>query len=108
MCEVELDFEVNAYFYPEESWYKPAVCDTFILGHEQLHFDISELFARKMRGRLRNTTFSENVKQEVRDIYQETLKELEAMQDRYDWETNFSRNRETLRIFLDFSLNRCR
>jgi len=92
--EVELDFEVNAYFYPEESWYKPAVCDTFILGHEQLHFDISELFARKMRGRLRNTTFSENVKQEVRDIYQETLKELEAMQDRYDWETNFSRNRE--------------
>ncbi len=92
--EVELDFEVNAYFYPEESWYKPEVCDEFILAHEQLHFDISELFARRMRQRLNQTTFSENVKQEVRDIYREILKDLEDLQDRYDWETNFSRNRE--------------
>ncbi len=92
--EVELDFEVSAFFYPRESWYKPAACDDFILQHEQLHFDISELYARKMRLRLERTAFSENVKQEIRDIYQEVLKELEDFQDRYDWETNFSRNRE--------------
>ena len=92
--EVQLDFEVNAFFYPNESWYKPAVCNDLILSHEQLHFDISELFARKMRKRLTETSFSDNVKAEIRSIYKETLKELSDFQDRYDWETSFSRNRE--------------
>jgi hypothetical protein len=92
--EVNLDFEVNAFFYPNESWYKPDVCNDLILSHEQLHFDISELFARKMRKRLNETSFSDNVKAEIRKIYKETLKELADFQDRYDWETNFSRNRE--------------
>lgn len=92
--EVQLDFEVNAYFYPNESWYKPDICDDFILGHEQLHFDISELFARKMRGKLRRTSFSDNVKAEIRKIYKDILKELKDYQELYDWETDFSRNRE--------------
>ncbi|MEP3571107.1 MAG: DUF922 domain-containing protein, partial [Flavobacteriaceae bacterium] len=89
-----LDFEVNAYFYPNESWYKPKICDDIILSHEQLHFDISELFARKMRAKLKRTSFSDNVKAEIRKIYRETLKELKDFQELYDWETNFSRNTE--------------
>lgn len=92
--EVKLDFKVTAFFYPNESWYKPEVCDAHILQHEQLHFDISEVFARRMRIKLRNTSFTENVKSEIRKIYRETLKELEDLQDKYDWETNFSRNPE--------------
>ncbi|KPM31522.1 Hypothetical protein I595_2009 [Croceitalea dokdonensis DOKDO 023] len=90
--EVQLDFEVNAYFYPNASWYKPEVCDSLILSHEQLHFDITELYARKMRIELRKTTFTENVKSEVKKIYKRILKELSDVQDQYDWETNFSRN----------------
>ncbi len=92
--EVQLDFEVTAFFYPNESWYRPEVCDSTILQHEQLHFDISELFARKMRLQLQRTAFTENVKSEVRNIYKKILKELSEFQDQYDWETNFSRNRE--------------
>ncbi len=91
--EVHLDFEVNAYFYPKESWYKPDQCDEITLSHEQLHFDISELFARQMRNRLRDTSFSDNVKAEIRKIYKETLEELQKFQELYDWETDFSRNR---------------
>jgi len=92
--EVHLDYEVNAYFYPNESWYRPTLCDENTLSHEQLHFDISELFARKMRDRLDRTTFSDDVKAEIRKIYKEILEELKDFQDQYDWETNFSRNRE--------------
>lgn len=92
--EVRLDFEVNAFFYPNESWYKPEICNDFILAHEQLHFDIAELFARKMRKRLDETSFSDNVKAEIKKIYKEILKELADFQELYDWETNFSRNRE--------------
>lgn len=92
--EVKLDFEVNAYFYPNESWYRPELCNENTLAHEQLHFDITEVFARKMRERLRRTTFSDDVKAEVRKIYNEILVELQKYQEQYDWETNFSRNRE--------------
>lgn len=92
--EVKIDAEVTAFFYPNESWYKPNECNDHILSHEQLHFDIAELFARKMRNRLNNTSFSDNVKAEIRDIYQETLQELSDLQEKYDWETDFSRNRE--------------
>nr|WP_299341944.1 DUF922 domain-containing protein [Allomuricauda sp.] len=92
--EVDLDFEVTAFFYPNESWYKPEVCDDLILSHEQLHFDIAELFARKMRRELERTSFSDNVKAEIRRIYKDILQELQDYQERYDWETNFSRNRE--------------
>ena len=91
--EVILDFEVNAFFYPNESWYKPKFCDDNILAHEQLHFNITELFARKMRIKLRETSFSDNVKSEIKDIYKEILKELTDLQERYDWETDFSKNR---------------
>ncbi len=92
--EVHLDYEVNAYFYPNESWYRPALCNENTLSHEQLHFDISELFARKMRDRLDRTSFSDDVKAEIRKIYKEILEELQDYQEQYDWETNFSRNRE--------------
>lgn len=92
--EVHLDFEVNAYFYPNESWYKPQVCNENTLAHEQLHFDITELYARRMREKLRRTSFSDDVKEEVRKIYRDILHELQEYQEKYDWQTNFSRNWE--------------
>ena len=65
-----------------------------MLSHEQLHFDISELFARRLRTRLRETRFSGRVKAEVRKIFEQVNRELSGFQDRYDRETDFSRNPE--------------
>ena len=92
--KMELDYEVRTFFYPNKSWYQPHLCDSLILSHEQLHFDISELFARRMRQRLASGTFTQNVKAEVKVIYREILEELEAFQDLYDNQTNFSRDIE--------------
>ncbi len=92
--DIKLDFKVSTYFYPNQSWYQPSLCDEVILGHEQLHFDISELFARKMRKQLQNTRFTKNVKAEVKAIYRKINKDLSDFQNRYDDETNFSRNLE--------------
>ena len=89
-----IDYEVSTFFYPNKSWYQPQLCDSLILSHEQLHFDISELFARRMRERLETGTFTQNVKAEVKSIYREILEELEAFQDLYDNQTNFSRDME--------------
>lgn len=91
---VAIDYEVSSYFYPDKSWYRPEVCDTIILSHEQLHFDITELYAREFRRRLKVKKFTSNVKNEVKAIYREINIELNTYQDQYDTETNFSRNRE--------------
>ena len=90
----ELDYTVNTFFYPDRSWYQPKICDDVILSHEQLHFDISELFARKMRKIMDTTSFTKNVKAEVKAIYRQINKELSEFQQVYDNETNYSRNIE--------------
>jgi len=92
--QLVLDITINSYFYPEESWYQPKLCDSLILSHEQLHFDIAELYARKMRKQVAETTFTKNVKAEVKAIYKDILRELGNFQKKYDFETNFSRNVE--------------
>ncbi|SEM03419.1 protein of unknown function [Maribacter orientalis] len=90
--ELKVEYTVSAYFYPTRSWYKPEVCNDVTLMHEQLHFDITELYARKMSKQLAETKFTENVKEEVLKIYKTTLRQLNDFQNKYDSETNYSRN----------------
>ncbi|MFZ9004644.1 MAG: DUF922 domain-containing protein [Robiginitalea sp.] len=90
----KLDYEVVTYFYPYQSWYHTELCDSVVLSHEQLHFDISELYARRMREMLGRQTFGPNVRAEVRRIFKQLNQELSEFQDRYDRETDFSRDRE--------------
>ncbi|MFD0798000.1 DUF922 domain-containing protein [Maribacter chungangensis] len=90
---IQVDFKIDTFFYPAKSWYQPALCDSVILSHEQLHFDISELFARKFKKRLENEKFTYGtVKARVKLIYREINEELANFQQLYDKETNFSRD----------------
>ncbi|MDO6473399.1 DUF922 domain-containing protein [Maribacter sp. 1_MG-2023] len=90
--ELQVDYKVFAYFYPTKSWYKPKLCNDDTLLHEQLHFDITELYARKLRKQLAGTKFTKNVKEEIRNIYKATIRQLNDFQNKYDSETNYSRN----------------
>jgi len=87
--------EVNGYFIPEKSWVKKGFeNDAELLAHEQLHFDITELFVRKFRQRLKNTRFSRNPKKQIEVIYKKITAERVAMQKQYDLETNHSENKK--------------
>ncbi len=86
--------EVFCHFYPEQSWYKPDVADAHVLGHEQLHFDITELHARKFRHRISQLKLSNNIKKELRELNKAVNKELSLLQNKYDTESNYSRNFE--------------
>lgn len=98
--QLKVNFEISTDFYPSESWYKPHLCNDLILSHEQLHFDITELFARKLKKELLSETYTrEDVKAKVKSIYNRNNRELNAFQNRYDTETNFSRNRKSQRIW---------
>ena len=41
------DFSIKTYFDPNESWM--LLKNNYVLQHEQIHFDLTELYARKMR-----------------------------------------------------------
>ncbi len=92
--EMMVDYSVHTFFYPTKSWYKPKICNDLTLVHEQLHFDISELFARKMGRQMDSTVFTNNVKVEVKKIYKKILNELSDYQNLYDNQTNFSHDKE--------------
>ncbi|WP_298533366.1 DUF922 domain-containing protein [uncultured Algibacter sp.] len=86
---------VQALFYPDKSWYKPNLADAHVLSHEQLHFDITELFARKFRKRISKLSISNHIGKDLKKIHLNILKELKAFQKAYDNETNFSINSES-------------
>lgn len=89
----EISFEVKSYFYPNSSWYLKEDASPYILKHEQTHFDISELLARKLRKRLDAATFSDNLKPEIEAIYRQVEEERKEMQDAFDKESDHSKNK---------------
>lgn len=67
----------------------------YILSHEQGHFDIAEIFARKLHKKMSEYRFNKRTYQKDLDkIYEEVVKEKEKMQNDYDRETNHSINKE--------------
>lgn len=84
---------VVASFYKKQSWTVSSNIE--LLKHEQLHFDIAELFARKIRKR-----YSElkSTKQKAYSTYWKEYsllwKECREMQKQYDSETNHGANNE--------------
>ena len=86
-----LTYNLQCVFYPEKSWTK--VKSIRILAHEQGHFDISQLFTRKLHKALSEYQFTESsVDRDVMEIYQKIGTQQAAYQQRYDKETNFSRD----------------
>lgn len=95
--EVTLKYEVYNNFYPQLSWVNPGSKVNHLLKHEQLHFDISELHARKLRKKLSEIDLEQldaNSKQLLNDLYSEIDRERSAMQKIFDKESMHSVNRE--------------
>lgn len=92
--DYELLFTVQAYFVKQESWSKEDVTDK-LLQHEQLHFDIAELQARKLRKELSEYFFDpDNLDDELRLIYDKHFDAFEETQNNYDREAEHSLNEE--------------
>lgn len=85
--------EVACYFYPELSW--TTTNKAWALKHEQLHFDIGELYTRKMR-----KVFDSLNRKGIKDFekYETTFhslyRECEIINDKYDSEVYFNEQRQ--------------
>ncbi|MCU7548721.1 DUF922 domain-containing Zn-dependent protease [Chitinophagaceae bacterium LB-8] len=85
-------YNISCNFAKKKSW--GLMKTPYILAHEQAHFDISEIFARKLYQEMKNYhPKASTLKKDVSAIYDKIIKEEKAFQEQYDEETNHSRKK---------------
>lgn len=96
----QLYYEITCSFSKVKSW---GILKTpYILAHEQGHFDITEIFARKLHKELLDYKFNRKTyRQDVNDIYDRVIMEKENLQFAYDGLTDHSRNKTVQKEWLE-------
>ncbi len=96
----QFEFIVGAVFDKQDSWVKSsAQLDTErqhkLLNHEQIHFDLSECYARKIRKAFSELAYPcSRSHKEIRKIVNRHLEEFHSEEKRYDKETSHGLNEE--------------
>jgi len=85
-----IGFKISAVFKKSQSWVKEVAHTNYHLGHEQLHFDITELHARKLRTLLAEKAFTCEQMLEFQQTIHSSLDQWRLEQRVYDMETYFS------------------
>ena len=84
----EINVAVYCYFNKKGSWVRPGKATSYILNHEQHHFDVSYLAAGIFINKLRNTIITtSNCNTVLPRIYKECCDMMNKMQDDYDGQT---------------------
>ncbi|MGZ4089700.1 MAG: DUF922 domain-containing protein [Bacteroidia bacterium] len=93
--------KIEAVFFKNKSWKKKNWINDEVLAHEQKHFDIVELFARKLRKKLSETKFKNHNEIEIKfqELYDINDSEMDKYQDKYDEETDGSMNGDQQRAW---------
>jgi len=87
-----------AVFSKTKSWV--AYEEKTVLKHENGHFDITELWTRKLRRKIKETPFTpDNFKSHLRKLYYEYDDKMDKYHDKYDYETESSMNSEQQRAW---------
>jgi hypothetical protein len=95
-----LTYNITCHFSKTKSW--GLMKTDYILAHEQGHFDITEIFARKLNEALQNYEFNKRTfKKDISEIYQSIVNQKEEFQKMYDGETDHSRKRKAQYDWLE-------
>ena len=94
-----VSYDIICRFDKTRSW--GLVKNDWILKHEQGHFDIAEIFARRLNQAVMQYEFNRKTFQKDLDqIYKSVVEEKEAFQNQYDTETDYSRNKKNQNEWL--------
>lgn len=86
-----LRYTIKCRFDKNRSWGR--IKNEHILAHEQGHFDIAELHARRLNKAMKNYVFNnKTVSKDVNAIYDSIMRLHNETQNLYDTETNYSRD----------------
>jgi hypothetical protein len=83
-------YKVQAYFEKNHSWVKPEAYTDHHLAHEQIHFDITELYARKLRKALEKREFKCGEEERFDAFVANFLRKWQTAQINYDNQTHYS------------------
>jgi hypothetical protein len=86
-------FNVFSNFIKKASWSRKEYQTEDLLKHEQMHFDIAELFSRRMKEMFQNYNYTENYQAEIHQLFDRSKQEYHLMQQQYDEETEHSLNK---------------
>ncbi|MFT4061472.1 MAG: hypothetical protein QM642_03835 [Edaphocola sp.] len=87
--------EIGAGFDPAKSWMKPLGRNNYVLGHEQLHFDITVLKMFELITLLKATKFNlENFESTIKACKEKYDTETTDLQNQYDTETAHGLNKQ--------------
>lgn len=87
--------KVETFFNEDKSWKDVKQINDYVLNHEQKHFDIAEVFARKLRKEVAdNIQTSGDYNKKFQGIYNRILKEYTEFQMSYDKETEHGMNKD--------------
>ena len=86
--------KIRAVFFFYSSWKKKQWINESVLEHEQKHFDIVELYARKLRKLIKQLkyTSASDLENKIDSLYDTNDKAMDVYQDLYDEETDGSMN----------------
>jgi hypothetical protein len=88
----QLVLAVSCNFSRKDSWVKKGNKNSYILNHEQKHFDIAYIHTLMFMQALKNASFTtSNYVAEIQKIYRESVTAMATMQNQYDTETSHSR-----------------
>ncbi len=100
---IEMELDVYAYFDKIKSWRKPDDLTPELLKHEQVHFDITELYARLLRKTFTEYSYSKQVDQNLLDqLFQQNQHRLDSVHRQYDLDTDHSRFAEGQKLWEQF------
>lgn len=92
-------YKISCHFDKERSWGR--VKNPLILAHEQGHFDISEIYARRLYKALMHYRYRPaTAGNDINKIYQSVMQNLQQRQNGYDAQTDHSRNVRTQKEWL--------
>lgn len=86
----QVNWTVTAKFFPSLSWYVKGKTSNYILKHEQLHFDITEMYVRLFRKQLKENIHSIKDLPKLKSISKSIMKQWDDEQHKYDDETDHS------------------
>jgi hypothetical protein len=94
-------FSVQAVFQKSKS--NIVQNSDYILKHEQLHFDICELYARKLRQMMLEKDFTKvkNIQNEIQNMYNKVNGEFDKYENKYDNDTNHGENPAKQKVWED-------
>ena len=78
---------VRNMFYNHGSWVLPEGRNDYVLRHEQIHFDITEIYTRKLRKTLIDANITSNNSNRALAIFESIKTEWEKRQNYYDSQT---------------------